>query len=514
LDEWAARTPLAAAVVEGDGAVSFRDLADASLRAAARFRAAGWNEGALVAVSLSGPSALQLAVLFGLARIGAVQLVLPVTEPAAAKAALLRRFRIAGAVVDGPTAGARTTLVAADPGWLVPRSGDAARPETGGGSATTAGDDTAWMIVLSSGTTGIPKAMHVTHALDLERSRIQPDCIRLRPEDRFQSLVSIDYRVGRSAAVKCLGQGATLVAPPDGNGPDHIMASWDRHRVTAAMATPSQLARLVDEVPDGDGPRFPALRLLRTTSGAMRPELIDRVRTRITAELHVEYGTNDAGTLAVATPEMLARHPDTAGRPVPGLEIEIVDDAGRPLPVGEPGHIRVRGPGVASGYLDDPEATRRYFRDGWFHPGDVVERDRDGLLFVRGRSDDQMNVGGIKILPGEIESVALAHPDVRDAAAFAVPSERYEHLPALAVVLRQGGDRDAVRLFCVQRLGSRAPRLVVVVSALPRNALGKVLRRELSDLVAERLARTRRPAGLAKDSPMTDIDASQRPLRR
>jgi acyl-CoA synthetase (AMP-forming)/AMP-acid ligase II len=163
-----------------------------------------------------------------------------------------------------------------------------------------------------------------------------------------------------------------------------------------------------------------------------------------------------------------------------------VDEAGRDLPRGETGLVRLRAPGMAQGYIDDREAEARAFRDGWFQPGDRGRVEADGTLVFAGRDSEMMILGTINIFPAEIERAAEGFPGVADCAAFALPSGTLGDIPALAVVETAPGAVDiaALAAACRARLGLRAPRRVVVVAALPRTATGKVQRDRLAALGA------------------------------
>jgi acyl-coenzyme A synthetase/AMP-(fatty) acid ligase len=356
------------------------------------------------------------------------------------------------------------------------------------------------MIVHTSGTTGAPKAAVISHAMEIGRIDVLPPFFRYAPGDRLASLVPPEFRVTRSVALKCLSMGGTFVAMPRQQALAAAIDLVERERVDVLMATPSQLVDLLPDMPR-DRPRLPMLRVLRTTAGAMPPALVAEVRARISPNLHVDYGTNDAGSIAVATPADLDRDPRTVGRPFAGLELEIVDAAGAPLPPDVEGEIRLRGPGVSEGYIGDPEATRRSFRAGWFHPGDRGRIDRDGLLYVTGRVDDLMNVAGRKIAPAEIEAVLAEHPAVAEVVAFALDSLRDQHVPVASVVLRPGVADPSMaaqlRQHGLARLGPHAPRVVHVVPALPRDRLGKVSRRKLAAMM--RAAQERQSRGGGRD---------------
>jgi acyl-coenzyme A synthetase/AMP-(fatty) acid ligase len=237
-----------------------------------------------------------------------------------------------------------------------------------------------------------------------------------------------------------------------------------------------------------DSPRLPRLRILRSTAAELPGAAVQAIRRRISPNLHTLYGTSEAGPIAVATPQILAEHPTSVGRVLPGVELQIVNERDEPLASGAVGFVRLRGPGVAGGYLRaDPEEQARAFRGGWFYPGDLATKNEDDLLYLKGRADDVMNFDGILVGPSEIESVVRQHPGVIEAAAFAVPSLEHQDVPAVAIVASQPLPIDELSRFCNDRLGVRAPRFFMQVGEIPKNPMGKVLRRRLSELAQAKL---------------------------
>ena len=490
---WAQRLPAAPAVIHGDVVVSYRVFEGMIRRVAARYAGVGWGPGTVVGVTQAGGAMAQLIAMFALARVGAIQVIVPLDDPPTQRAAIAARCGITA--IAGARGGVgldHLPAVPIDRSWLDDR-GDAPA------GVRAPGGDAPWMIVHTSGTTGAPKAAAITHGMEVGRIVVLPDFFRYSPGDRLASLVPVDFRVTRSVALKCLSMGGTFVTMPASGTLRQALDRVERQRIDVLMATPSQLVDLLPDMP-ADRPLLPHLRVLRTTAGAMPPAMVAEVRRRISPNLHVDYGTNDAGSIAVATPGDLDRHPDTVGRPFPKLEVEIVDDAGQPVPPDVEGEIRLRGPGVTHGYIGDPDASRRTHRAGWFHPGDRGRIDRDGLLFVTGRTDDIMNVAGRKVAPAEIEAVLVAHPAVAAVVAFALPSRRDQDVPAAAVVLREPDAdgmalADALLAHARQRLGPHAPRYVHVVPSLPRDAVGKISRRVLAAELQAALDRRTTPSG-------------------
>jgi len=257
----------------------------------------------------------------------------------------------------------------------------------------------------------------------------------------------------------------------------------DGHNVGYLACTPQHLHAMLQEF-SGDTPQFPGLRVLRCSTATLPADVLERARRRISPQIHVNYGANETGPLAAAGPELLARHPDCVGVPVAGVELEIVDDEDRPLPAGQAGRIRVRGDEIGPERLLGAAAgDAAAFSGVWFYPGDVGILNVEGIVFFRGRSDDVMNFEGLLVGPAEIEAVLARHPGVAEAAAFALPSVVREQVPAAVVVLRQALPMEELANYCTEHLGARAPRILYQVAEIPKNPMGKVLRRRLVELV-------------------------------
>jgi acyl-coenzyme A synthetase/AMP-(fatty) acid ligase len=185
----------------------------------------------------------------------------------------------------------------------------------------------------------------------------------------------------------------------------------------------------------------------------------------------------------MGTPETLAREPRSAGPPLPDVRFEVLDQAGRVLPRGASGEIRVAFEGMPTGYHGPDAADRSRFRDGWFHPGDHGRLSAEGLVFVEGRIDDIVNVGGRKVSPRYVESILEEFPGVREAAVFVAEEGPEGQRIAAAIVASGPVDWAKLAAHAHAQLDVRAPVRYFEMTSLPRNAMGKLLREGLAERV-------------------------------
>lgn len=467
--DWAARAPHAPALVDDGDVVSYGRLAAAVGVAATRLRDAGCAPGTRVGVKMRSRAAARLAVALALARLGATQAILPTRDDQVRREVFARHVGLDMLVGDDDgVAMMGLSFLGLRGEDLLPVRDDAPPPPPPQGEAQAP-----WIIVQTSGTSGDPKAIPISHASEIARARRLEALFAARPGERVHNMFSLDFFLGLQRAVRALCEGATLVMSARGLTAGETLQLVDRHGVTQLSCSPGQLAALVGACP-ARGLRLPGLRQLRCSSAALAPALLAAARQRLTPNIFVNYSSNEQGALTAATPEMLEANPACVGRPLPGVELEVVDDAGAAVPPGVTGHVRVRGDGMHGALGRDAPA------DGWHAPGDSARWDEHGFLVLQGRTDELINYDGMLTAPAEIEEVLLRHPAVAEAAAFAVPSDAYQDAPAVAVVLRSPAKMADLAAHCKAALGLRAPLYYLAVGELPRNAMGKVLRRELA----------------------------------
>jgi cyanophycin synthetase len=475
-----------------DGCVSFAELERLVDALVAWLRQQGVRAGDVLALSLASEFA-QLVSLLAAARCGAAVHAVSLRASGRLRNAQLAQSSPAWCLTDMPAAastppagGLRATVLHLDLEALDGPTGSSPFPD----EIDTAGmASRPFLLVSGSGSTGRSKLICISHRCFLDRlARTLARHDAAEPL-RLHSLVHLDHPSPKELALAVLFAGGALVLVD--RGEDDTLRICRDESVTLVWATVSHLEALLDRLPAGAGaPALPTVRALYVASSIVGDSLRARVMARLTPALHVRYGTNESGGLSVATPDEIRTTAGTVGRPLPGLQLEIVDGNGQPVGPGVPGEIRVRGPGIVDGYPNDPEETARRFRDEWFNPFDRGQATADGQLVHGGRTDDMMIVDGMNLHPLEIDSVLAEHPAVRELATLSVVSRIHQQIPVSAVVLRADRTASATELldYAFDALGPRAPRAVLFFDRLPRTELGKIDRRSLLATITTRLA--------------------------
>jgi fatty-acyl-CoA synthase len=335
-------------------------------------------------------------------------------------------------------------------------------------------------VILTSGTTGAPKGARVRRAENLEplawflrRVPIDAGSVCMIPAPLFHA-----HGLGQFIIDSALG--GTMVLPRRFDASD-TLAAVERHRVRVLAVVPTMLKRIMDLAP-AERARHDtsSLRVVVCSGSALDGGLARAFMDEFGPVLYNLYGSTEVAWATIADPRDLLEAPGTVGRPPPHTRVEILDEDGRPLPVGRTGHIFVAHEMLFEGYTD-PEQSRRTI-DGMMTPGDLGHLDARGRLFVDSREDDMIISGGENVYPGQVEEVLRGHPDVDDAVVIGVEDERFGQRLVAYVVPRRGSELtgEDVMSFGREHLSRfKVPREVHLREDLPRNALGKVLRREL-----------------------------------
>jgi crotonobetaine/carnitine-CoA ligase len=373
-------------------------------------------------------------------------------------------------------------------------SGERAGP---GGPADPAGpprpqSGDVFQLLMTSGTTGRPKAVMHSHATRLRsayrvvfHARIRDDDVVLNPFPAFH-INCLD-----SAIFPALITGARAVIFESFSARE-FWPAVRREQATVVAVLPTVI-RALSAVPDAPEDRDHRIRLVL---GALRParaELEAFLARFAIGRYETGYGLTEAGMAVTQTMSDLDLHYPSIGVPMFDRSVGLVDEAGQPVPVGETGEIVV-GPvpagGVMNGYWRDPEATARAFAGGWLHTGDLARRDQDGFFYFVGRSKDVIKRSGENIGAEEVEAVLTEHPGIRETAVIGIPDD-YRDEAVMAFIVASEPDPGLtladVREFCAGRIADfKIPSVVRVVSSLPRGMLGKVDKKALRALAAGR----------------------------
>ena len=479
------------ALVEGERSLSYRELDALADRIAATLQRDGGAKGQVAAIC--APASLEYGALFlGALRAGMVVAPLAPSSTPASLAAMLvdcrpsHLFTDAGVaeilagqaetralrhvLLDGPESASGFA------GWLAP-AGAAPDP-------VEIGPNDPFNIIYSSGTTGTPKGIVQPHILrwhQFFRAEIfSADAVTLVSTPLYSNTTLVSF-------LPTLASGGTVVLMPKFDAAAFLALS-ERHRVTHAMLVPVQYRRLMEH-PRFDDHDLSAYRVKFSTSAPFTAELKTEVLRRWPGGLVEFYGMTEGGGSCVL---LAHEHPDklhTVGQPVPGHDIRLIDEEGREVPQGEMGEVVGRSPAMMVGYHNQPEKTREA---EWTSPeglrfirtGDVGRFDEDGFLTLMDRKKDLIISGGFNIYPSDIEAELASESEVVEAAVVGVPSERWGETPVAFVVAKPGAEPEAAALK--ERVNARLGKTqrlsdLILVDALPRSAIGKVLKRELRE---------------------------------
>jgi long-chain acyl-CoA synthetase len=378
----------------------------------------------------------------------------------------------------------RITLDGSDGGtpfsdWLMP---EGAKP-----NPVHIEPDWPFNIIYSSGTTGVPKGIVQSHGMRWQHVRranlfdYGPDAIAVISTPLYSNTTLVSF-----FPTLALGGTAVLMKKFDAS---KFLDLTEKHRATHAMLVPVQYSRIMAR-PDFDAHDLSSFRMKFSTSAPFNAALKADILKRWPGGLVEYYGMTEGGGTCILAAHEFPDKLHTVGRPSEGHDIRLIDENGREVGSGEVGEVVGHSPAMMNGYHNQPGKTAEAeWRDPtgkrFIRTGDVGRFDADGFLQLMDRRKDMIISGGFNIYPSDLETVIASHPDVAEASVIGVPSEAWGETPVAFVVLREGSNASAetLREWANSRLG-KTQRLnaVEVVGALPRSAIGKVLKRELRDV--------------------------------
>lgn len=339
------------------------------------------------------------------------------------------------------------------------------------------------LILYTSGTTGAPKGVTLTHGNLLANASAVIRYLELSERDSVLSILAFYYAYGASVLHTHLISGGCVVLAQNLLFPHLLMDTIARERITGFSGVPSTYALLLERVKLAEYD-LSSLRYLTQAGGAMSPTLTRRLRTALPdARLFVMYGQTEATSrLTWLPPERLDEKIGSVGIPVDGVKLRIAHEDGRETNGREPGEIWVRGTNVMRGYWNNSEASASVLQDGWLRTGDMGHLDADGFLYLAGRRSDMIKTGAHRVHPNDIEDVILEVPGVSEVAVVGIEDDILGQVVKAFIVAPGLPPRSEtmIKAHCRERLASyKIPRDIEFVSTLPRTASGKVRRAAL-----------------------------------
>jgi acyl-CoA synthetase (AMP-forming)/AMP-acid ligase II len=504
----------APAVIDGSTGrtLSYRDLAAQVRQVAAGLRAHGVAKGDVLALcSPNGPEFVVTCYAAALA--GAV---ITTMNPLATGGEMAAQLAAGGArwLVTTPDvlldkakqaaaeAGVRETFVYGEAEGATPFTSLSGAADGGSlpgpahvGSLPGLSPDDLVFLPYSSGTSGLPKGVRLTHRQLVFNLCQMLVLNQVQDDDVVVGVVPFFHIYGMQVSMNLtLRAGGTLVTMPRFSL-DSFLGVLETYRVTRASLVPPLVLALATS-PAVDSHDLSSLRVILSAAAPLSPDLARACADRIGCRVAQGYGMTELGGASHVPPDDGPDDPESIGPPLPGVECRVVDTVtGADVAPGQRGELLVRSPAAMIGYLNNPQATAATIdADRWMHTGDIVTADDQGWFRVVDRAKELIKYKGYQVAPAELEAIALTHPSVADCAVIASPDPEAGEVPKAFVVLRPGCTADGLLDWVAQRVAPyQKIRRLQVTDQIPKSASGKILRRVLRD--AERAAVSEAPTG-------------------
>jgi acyl-CoA synthetase (AMP-forming)/AMP-acid ligase II len=494
----AARNPDGDALICGERRLRWRDVVPQSAQIAAGLRNKGLQRGDRIALLLGNRIEFVLSMLAA-AQLGLVTVLLSTRQQKPEIAyvladcgarLLIHEAALAGRLPDAVDVPDLRHRIAVDDDATLsqfPEFADWAPLE----EATEVGEEDTAMILYTSGTTGRPKGAMLAHCNIIHSSMVFVSCLKLTAADRSIAAVPLGHVTGVVANIMTMVCcGGALIIMPEFKAAEYLRLAA-RERVTYTVMVPA-MYNLCLLQPDFDSYDLSNWRIGGFGGAPMPIATIERLAAKIPGlQLANCYGATETTSPSTMMPgEFVASHIDSVGLPCPGAQIVAMDANGRELPRGEIGEIWIHGGSVIKGYWNNPKATAESFTAGFWHSGDLGSVDEQNFVRVFDRQKDMINRGGLKIYSAEVESVLAGHPDVVESAIIAKPCPVLGERVHAVIVTRGSAGVEVLRAWCAERLSEyKVPETMDVrIDPLPRNANGKVMKRQLREAFMAQLS--------------------------
>ena len=480
------------ALICGNVRLSWRQAMDQAARIASGFRKLGLRRGDRVAILLGNRIEFPL-LLFAAAHEGLVTVLLStrqqkpeiayVLTDCGAKV-LIHEATLTERLPDARDVPDLVHRIAVDDDAQQSRFAVLADNPTAPTPVEVSEEDTA-MILYTSGTTGKPKGAMLAHCNIVHSSMVFVSCLQLTAADRSIAAVPLGHVTGVVANITTMiCCGGALIIMPEFKATEYLKLAA-RERITYTVMVPA-MYNLCLLQPDFDSYDLSSWRIGGFGGAPMPVATIEKLKATIPGlKLANCYGATETTSPSTIMPgELTASHIDSVGLPCPGAQIIAMGADGRELPHGEIGELWIQSASVIKGYWNNPKATAESFTSGYWHSGDLGSVDAEGFVRVFDRQKDMINRGGLKIYSAEVESVLAGHPAVVESAIIAKPCPVLGERVHAVVVTRMQAGSDDLRAWCAERLSDyKVPETITITAdPLPRNANGKVLKRQLREL--------------------------------
>ncbi len=337
-------------------------------------------------------------------------------------------------------------------------------------------------LIYSSGTTGNPKGIVLTHYIRSIYCVLFASTFRMHPESIVLHSGSIVFNGSFLTLMPAMYLGATYILHKSFDL-RKFMETVERERITHVMMVPSQIVALLGS-PQFSAEALQSLEMIGTVGAPLHLEHKEKLNRCLPGRFYELYGLTE-GFMTVLDKNHYQSKPNSVGPPQPFFEMRIIKEQGHDAATGEIGEIIGRGPALMPGYYKRPDLTSQAIVDGWLHTGDLGYVDEDGFLYLVDRKKDMIISGGVNVFPKDIEEIIVQHPAVREVAVFGIPSEKWGETPLAAVILHQPGavTEEALRDWINERVDARNQRVsaVAILEDFPRSTAGKTLKRILRE---------------------------------